>query len=330
MAKILVTGGMGFLGSHLIEQLLDQGHEVTIIDNMSTNAVDKDFFKGRAELITKSIQEADFSRLGKCDFLYHLACVVGPSGILKHAGRMGLDIMLDTKILNDFCIKNDAKMIDISTSEVYGQSGFISEESDKHIPGTVAVRTEYGAGKLLAEIMTINRAKVEPKLKYHIIRPFNISGPRQKPDNGFVLPRFVISALTNQPITVFGDGSQERAFTHVKEISSGIISIANSRFENESWNVGNPYNRTTILNLAKMVQEETRKMHPDKDPKIVFVDGKKIHGPLFEEVPDKLPHIDKIKSKVGWEPKVPLRQVVKETIQYYEPLVKKGFHYKMI
>ena len=329
MTKILVTGGMGFLGSHLVELLLEKNYEITIIDNMSTNAVPENFFENKVKLIKKSIQDVDFDKIGKFDYVYHLACVVGPSGVLHHAGLMGYNILKDTLILNEYCIKEKCKLIDISTSEVYGQEGFLKETTEKHIPGTIAVRNEYGAGKLLGEIMTINRSKVNKNLKYQIIRPFNISGPRQKPDNGFVLPRFVIAALTDQPITVFGDGKQERAFTHVRDMSGGIIKVAESKYENEEWNVGNPDNRTTILRLAELVVEETKKIFPEKKPKIEFMDGKEIHGHLFEEVPDKLPVIDKIREKIGWEPSVPIREIVKQTIEYYVPLIEKGFYFKV-
>ena len=199
--KTLVIGGLGFIGSHLVEKLMAEGDEVIILDNLSSNVVNPRFFD--CEVVTQSIADYDFNI--KADTVYHLASVVGPTGILKYAGKMAHSMITDTKKVMDFCADTGALMVDISTSEVYGHEGNLSETSHKEIAGEYQVRTEYGAGKLAAEIMVCNKAKVSD-LQYQIIRPFNVSGPRQQPDGGFVLPRFVVAGLTSQPLTVYGDG----------------------------------------------------------------------------------------------------------------------------
>lgn len=328
MDKVLVTGGLGFLGSHLVERLLKMGDEVTILDNCSTNTIDTSFFEDKCEIIIDSLE--NYNLIEKFDIIYHLASVVGPAGVLNYAGEIGPSIMRDTKKLMNYCIQNKITLIDISTSEVYGKSGFWKEDDDKRIPGSIAIRTEYGAAKLLAEISMVNKAKVEPNLKFQIIRPFNIAGPRQRPDGGFVLARFVISALTGQPITVFGNGDQVRAFTDVRDIVEGIIRIENSKYINEVWNVGNPSNRITIKDLAFEVKKTAIELYPSiNESEIVFIDPKKLYGGLYEEAFDKLPNVEKLQDKIGWEPTIPLKQTLQDTLGYYKSKVDNGYNFEI-
>lgn len=329
--KALVTGGLGFIGSHLTDKLLEEGVKVVIIDNKSTNVVKEDFYAGKkCSVITKSIQEADLSKLRSIDIVFHLASILGPTGVLKHAGDIGITTLSNTVKMRNFCIKRQIPLIDTSTSEVYGHSGILKEESDKIFPGEYQVRTEYGGGKMLAETALVNKAKFEKRLKYHIIRPFNVAGPRQKPNGGFVLPRFVIAALTDQPLTVYGDGRQRRAFTHVDDICDAILAVAKSNFNNEIWNVGNPANEMTIKKMAASVIKITKEKYPDKKPKMIFVDPKKLHGGYFAEIGDKVPYIKKIKSLVGWKPKISAEQVFADTIDFYAKKVEEGYYFKVV
>ncbi|MDO8515115.1 MAG: NAD-dependent epimerase/dehydratase family protein [bacterium] len=328
--KVLVTGGLGFIGSHLTEKLLKEGAEVVIIDNKSTNVVNEDYFKkGKCTVITKSVKETDLSKIKNVDIVFHLASILGPTGVLRHAGNIGIVTLGDTIKMRDFCLKKEIPLIDISTSEVYGHTGLLREESEKVFPGQYQVRTEYGGAKMLAEMALVNLAKFDSRLKYHIIRPFNVAGPRQKPDGGFVLPRFVIAALTGQPLTVYGDGSSRRAFTHVTDICDAILTIAKSKIINEIWNIGNPNNEMSIKEMAALVIKITKKMYPDKNPKMDFVDPKKLHGGYFAEVVDKIPYIKKISSLTGWKPKYSAKQVFAETIDFYAKKVKEGYYFKV-
>lgn len=322
--KAIVTGGLGFIGSHLTDLLLSKKFEVIIVDNKSNNTVDEGFFNNRCEVIVDDVAYA-IKDLPKVDAVFHLAAFVGPSGILKSPGIIGKIIINDISQIIDYCIKNKALLVDISTSEIYGHSGDLSETADRIFTGDYQVRTEYAAAKMLSEIMITNKAKVEKSLRYHIIRPFNVAGDRQRPDTGFVLPRFVISALTGQPITVFDDGSQKRAFTYVGDICEAILNIYNSKFKNEVWNVGNPNNKVTIKSLA----DKVAKKMPYKC-KIIFVDPKKIHGRLFSSVPDKIPNIDKIKKLIKWQPKISIDTVIDKTIFYYNMKVKNGYYYNIL
>ena len=219
-------------------------------------------------------------------------------------------------------------MIDISTSEVYGHPGSLFEDSSKVVAGKYQIRNEYGGAKMVAEMSLVNFAKVNPNFRYQITRPFNIAGPRQKPDGGFVLPRFVVSALTNQPITVFEDGKQERAFTDVRDVVNAIYLISKSKKINNIWNVGNEKNRMTIMELAFAVVSRVEKLFPElPQAKIITVDPKEIHGSLFARAIDKIPQVDKLLTNTTWSPQFTLQQTVDDTILYYADKIKNNNYY---
>lgn len=326
--KAIVTGGLGFIGSNLVDHLLDRNYDVTIVDNLSSNAVPPSAYEDTCNVIISDVKTATFPE--KCDVLFHLACFVGPTGILKYAGEMGEIIIQDTIKVRNYCIDNETKLIDISTSEVYGHVNTLSEISEKVFSGIYRVRTEYGAGKMLGEIVTVNKARVEPRLTYHIIRPFNVSGSRQQPNGGFVLPRFVIACLTNQPITIYGDGKQERAFTDVRDICEAILKIVDSQEINEIWNIGNIKNRMSIESLAHLVMEIYSQRSNGQKANAMYVDPKTIHGDLFAEAIDKLPYTEKIESKIGWSPRIPIEDSINRLFDYYEGKVKNGYYFKII
>lgn len=327
--RCLITGGLGFIGSYLTERLLDRGLETIIIDNKLTNVVNEDFFeKSNCKVFTQSIKDFDLDNLKDIDVVFHLASILGPSGILDYAGDIAVQTINDVIKLRDYCIKNEILMIDISTSEVYGHKGVLKEDSQKVFSGDSKVRSEYGIGKLASEIALINKAKIDSRLKYNLIRPFNVTGPRQKPDAGFVLPRFVISALTDQPITVFGDGTQRRAFTHVKDICNSILAIYDSDYQNEIWNVGRPKNEMNINEMADKIIDLTKTKFPGINPKKVYVNPKKIHGPLFEETADKVPYIKKITKFIGWKSQISSEQIFSEVLDFYKEKIDNGYFFK--
>ena len=326
----LVTGGLGFIGSHLVEKLIKNHIKIIIVDNKSTNVVDEKYFKDKnCSVIIESISKVNWSKIKKIDVVFHLASILGPTGVLKHGGDIAAITLSDTVIMRDFCLKRHIPLIDISTSEVYGYSGRLKENSKKIFPAEYQIRTEYGAGKMCSEMAIINKAKLNDSLKYHIIRPFNVSGPRQKPDGGFVLPRFVVAALTSQTLTVYGDGSQQRAFTHVNDICDAILAITKSNLFNNIWNIGNPQNKMSIKEMAQMVIDTTKQILPNNKQKMVFIDPHKLHGANFSEVQDKIPYIKKIKTLVGWNPKISSQQIVNDTIDYYLNKIKQGYYFKV-
>lgn len=315
--KILITGGLGFLGSYSIEKWKKNNWSVTIIDNLSTNVINPDDKICKdTKIIISDILKCKWADLESFDMILHLASPVGPAGILKHSGKMADYILSDIYWAIEGAKINKCPLIFVSTSEIYGHRDnavFLKEDDDKILRGNFAVRNEYSMAKLLCEIVLSNVSKVS-ELQYQIIRPFNISGARQLINGGFVLPTFVTQALGSSPITVFNSGEQVRAFTHVKDIIDGIylVSEAQKDLFNQCWNIGNSLNTCTINELADIVKNKI-----NTESEIVHVDPKTIHGPLYEEAWDKIPDASKAKKLLGWTPKYSKEQIVLDVIKFY-------------
>lgn len=316
--KVLITGGLGFIGSHCIEKWKENNWDIVVIDNLSTNAIPIEHpLAQKVELIQSDILNVDWNTLPKFDLILHLASPVGPVGVLKHSGNMARIILDDIYWAISGAKYNDCPLVFVSTSEIYGYrecKSYLKEDGDKVLHGDFTVRNEYAIAKLLSEIVLTNQAKINSNFKYQIIRPFNVTGKYQLPDGGFVLPRFVQQALNREDITVYYDGLQLRAFTWVKDIVDGIYltSIAPEEYWNEEWNIGNEKNERTILYLAKKVKEIT-----NTKSKICHVDPIELHGPLFAEAPEKIPNSEKIKELLGWQPTKGVDDVIQEVIEYY-------------
>ena len=299
MKKILITGGLGFLGSYSIEKWKKQGWQITIIDNLSTNVIEPDDqICDDCNIIIGNILDCSWESLKNYDLILHLASPVGPAGILKHSGKMADYILSDIYWAAEGARLNKCPLVFVSTSEIYGhrdKAVLLKEDDDKILRGSFSVRNEYSMAKLLCEIVLSNLSKVS-NLKYHIIRPFNISGARQLINGGFVLPTFVTQALGSNPITVFNSGEQVRAFTHVKDIIDGIylVSEAEKDLYNQCWNIGNSSNTCPINELANIVKAKT-----NTESEIIHVDPKTIHGPLYEEAWDKIPDATKAENLLG-------------------------------
>jgi len=328
--NILVTGGFGFVGSHLIDLLTKKYPEarVHVVDNLSTSALSPqellDELGARTNLTYDICSVEDFckkKKRTKWDKIYHLASVVGPAGVLEHAGNIIKSIVLDTYMMIDIALKCNARLVYVSSSEVYGRGkkGYCSELMEVRIPPKTTVRLEYGAGKLAAEIALINTVKVS-SLDTVIIRPFNISGPRQSGRGGFVLPRFIASAIKNLPITVFGSGKQIRAFTHVYDIVKGIVAGMEKGKRGQVYNLGNPKNKTTIDQLADMVIKLTK-----TSSKKVYLDPKTIYGQFYEEANDKYPDASKSMRELEWSPEFSKEQIILDTYKYMKNINKNKF-----
>jgi len=318
MKELLITGGLGFVGSYTIEKFKEDGnYNITIIDNLSSNVIDPadDIAEG-CTVMVQDILKYDWNDSQKFDMIIHLASPVGPVGILKHAGNMGRMIIDELYWSMEGALKFDCPLIFISTSEIYGfrdHLAFLKEDDNKMLVGTFKVRNEYSMGKLLAEIILSNTAKVKTKLKYHIVRPFNISGPRQLKAGGFVLPTFFDQAFKSEPITVYLDGEQVRAFTHVKDIVKGIYLLVQEKVPyNQIWNIGTRGNNVSIKELAQMIKKKTGSVS-----EIIHVNPKDLHGALYEEAWDKVPDSSKIVAELGWNPEYELQDVIDEMYQYY-------------
>ena len=317
--KILITGGLGFIGSHSVEKWKNLGYKITIIDNMSSNALsptDK-LFEG-CEIILEDILNVDITQLEKFDSILHLASPVGPVGVLKHSGKMASIIIDDIYWAINAAKHSNCPLIFISTSEIYGYRDgktYLKENDQKVLDGEFTVRNEYAIAKLLSEIVLSNTGKIDPNFKYQIIRPFNVSGKYQLPDGGFVVPRFVNQALNNEDITVYYDGLQLRAFTWVKDIVEGIYltSTAPEELWNGEWNVGNEMNENTILYMAEKIKEMSQ-----SNSQVVHIDPVLLHGPLFSEAPEKIPNSEKIKDLLGWKPTKGVDEILNEVVEYFK------------
>lgn len=317
MRRVLVTGGLGFIGSHLVERLLAGDAIVHIVDHGKNAAVEVNAFLGRLRKQGGRVRYdgprwvASACESGEYDEIYHLASVVGPVGVLHKAGTIALSIISDACAVANLALACRARLCLVSTSEIYGgglgeSRGSLHEDAQKMFLGPATARQEYAAGKLAAEIATMNSALRQTV----IIRPFNVAGPRQGPQGGFVLPRFVGQALAGKPLTVYGDGSARRAFTHVADICDGIVKSMQST-TSAAYNLGNSANETTILKLAQAVLNRTMSTSTIK-----YVDPRELHGARFAEAPDKLPDADLARRALGWSPAHGLDKIIDDTIQY--------------
>jgi nucleoside-diphosphate-sugar epimerase len=318
--SVLVTGGFGFIGSHLVERLLlTSDSRVHVVDDLSTSPIDVDGFvrdapdKARLSYDLCSVEEfCARSTRPRFDQIYHLASVVGPVGVLRHGGRIAGMMVNDTARVAALAMESSGRLVDVSTSEVYGggRDGYCSERDLKVIQPKVTVRLEYAVGKLAAEIALVNMTTISG-LSASIVRPFNVAGPRQSGQGGFVLPRFIAQADAGEPLTVYGDGSMIRAFTHVEDIADGLLAVMQRGRAGEAYNLGNPANKTTILELARRVVRLT-----GSRSEIRFVDPKTLFGPLFEEANDKYPDADRSIHELGWLPKHDLDEIILDTTAY--------------
>ncbi len=311
--EVLVTGGMGFIGKVLVRKILsERDYRVTIVDNLSSSVLDNDLSANSGV----TFFEEDFTTWvppkGIRYFqIYHLASPVGPVGVLKYKGVMGRIIVDQVYKAAQLALEMDGKLAEISTSEVYGRHPDNEREGqreniDKIVPANITVRLEYGVAKLLCEIMLKNLSR-DTSLRYNCVRPFNIVGPSQNDELGFVIPRFLKQALANETITVYGDGRQKRTFTHVEDFVDGLFRVMESDISGEIFNIGNPENICSIIELAGKIKEVT-----NSSSEIRFVDPKGIFGPDFEEAWNKIPNVEKLTAATSWRPKWPLVRIIRQ------------------
>lgn len=304
--RALVTGGLGFLGSHLTRRLIDEGWDVVVLDNAS-NAADWTSVVEGAHIVRQSIDEWE-PNIDAPEVIFHLASPVGPIGVLRHRGNVANRIIVDADIVACWAERWGATLVDVSTSEIYGwrEDAVCIESSNRVVGPGHSGRMEYTVGKLAAETMLLNRSD----LNLRIVRPFNIAGPRQSDWGGFVIPTFIRQALAGEPLTVHEPGSQRRAFTHVSDVVSGML-LALSRGENHGyWNLGNPSNVGTILELAHEVIDliGSKSTIQIVDPARLF-DG-------YVQAAEKIPNIDKAVTELGWAPVIGRAQILRDSLAW--------------
>lgn len=300
----IVTGGAGFIGSHLVDRLLADGHEVTVIDDLRSGQN----INPASRLVRLPISHAPRPAMDP-DIIYHLAGPVGPVGVLWQAGYIARDIIRDADIIRDWARYWGCPLVYVSTSEVYGlQAQPMTEQAPRIIAAGHSARMEYAVAKLAAETMLLNS-----DIDVRIIRPFNVAGPRQREDGGFVLPRFIRQAKAGEPLTVYQPGSQRRAFTHVLDIVDGIVKAGTVGRCRDVYNLGSPDNECSIMDLAWDVLSIVR---PDGwgvvAESVQIVDPRDLWGPEFHEAPDKVPDITFARQMLGWNPTRTRRQVIED------------------
>lgn len=317
MARIVVTGGLGFIGSHVTDVYLAAGDSVTIVDSAVSAVVDGSEYEDHpgCTVVRESVENyfAEHSVVEDADKVIHAAAHVGPAGILQYAGRLGPSIVEGTRCVIEACLEYDVPLCVFSSAEVYGRSGQLGERDDIRVPTQYNARIEYAIAKTLTEAMMAN--SLGHGLRGIVIRPFNIVGPRQSRAGGFVMPTFVQQALAGEPITVFETGGQVRAFTSAVDLGRFLTDFWDKATESENYlyNVGNPQNRTTVRGLAERVKSLL-----GSTSEIVHTDGRKIYGPMYMEAEsfEKVPVLEAAQS-VGWSPQIGLDELIMQTADYY-------------
>jgi len=308
MAKILVTGGSGFIGSHLIDRLIEEGNEVICVDNLITGqSANLDHLKENTHLrIIKHDVTKPLNINEKIDFIYHMASPASPQDYFNIPIETLLTGALGTKNMLDLAQKNNARFLLASTSEVYGDP--LEHPQNETYYGNVnsiGPRSCYDEAKRFAEAITMAYHR-KHRTNVIIARIFNTYGPRMRPGDGRVVPNFIIQSLKNEPITVNGDGSQTRSFCYITDLVDGLVKLIHSKVEEEAVNLGNP-DEMTITELAENIRELTC-----SNSKITYKN-------LPENDPTKRqPDITKAKKLLGWEPKVDLETGLKNTIDYFK------------
>jgi UDP-glucose 4-epimerase len=318
MTHTLITGGAGFIGSHLAEALLDRGDQVTVIDDLSTGRFEniapltaRPGFRFALETITN---ETVMDRLGsECDRILHLAAAVGVQLIVNDPVRT-----IETNVMGSEAVLRVAKryrrkVFLASTSEVYGKNNKVPfRESDDGVFGaTTVTRWAYATSKALDEFLALAYHR-QLSLPVVIGRFFNTVGPRQSAQYGMVIPRFVRQALAGEPITVYGDGEQSRCFCNVRDVVRAILLlIENPKAEGEVFNIGTT-EEISMRALAELIKARTRSASVLK-----FVPYAEAYNGGFEDMRQRIPDTAKIRGVTGWQPEIPLAQTLDETIEYF-------------
>jgi UDP-glucose 4-epimerase len=315
--RALLTGGAGFIGSHLAERLLELGHEVHVLDNLSTGSIDNiAHLKGRSgfsyviDTVTNEPLLAEM--IDQCDVVYHLAAAVGVKLIVEQPVHTIETNVHGTEVVLKHANKKKKLVVIASTSEVYGKSADVPfrEGADLVLGATVKHRWAYACSKLIDEFLALAYWK-ERKLPIVIVRLFNTVGPRQTGQYGMVLPTFVRQALAGHPITVFGDGTQSRSFTFVGDVVDALVRLAgDKRAIGEVFNIGNT-GEVTIADLAARVKTMTGSCSP-----IHYIPYDQAYEAGFEDMPRRVPDISKIRAFMGYEPKMQLDDIIRTVIEH--------------
>ena len=316
--RYLITGGAGFIGSHMAEALLERGDRVFIIDDLSTGSVDNiRHLKGRERFhysfdsITNKHLLAEL--VDESDVIFHFAAAVGVRLIVESPVRTIETNVYGTQLILDAASKKKKLVVTASTSEVYGKSDKIPfrEDADLVLGPTVKGRWSYAASKALDEFLALSywKEKGQPVI---VARFFNTVGPRQTGRYGMVLPNFVRQALENSPITIYGSGQQSRCFCHVKDTIEALLRLtSNQQAIGEVVNIGTEQ-EISIEGLAHLVKQRTK-----SNSKLEYVPYDKAYEPGFEDMLRRVPSLEKLQALTGFRPSTPLATIVDNVAEYF-------------
>jgi len=317
--KILITGGAGFIGSHLAERLLADGHQVAIIDNLSTGSLDNiESFKDNVNFhytIGSILNRELLDKLmDGVDQVYHLAAAVGVKYIIENPLLSLKTNIVGTDNVLELANKHKAKVLITSTSEIYGKSDQVPfrEEDDRLLGSTHISRWGYSCSKAIDEFMALAYFR-EKRLPVVIVRCFNTVGPRQTDQYGMVLPKFIKAALLDQPLVVYGSGKQTRCFADVSDVTDAFVKLMSTpECEGEIFNVGTTES-ISINDLARKVKSICR-----SKSRIDYMSYEEAFEEGFEDMMNRKPSLDKIHRFIGYDPRYSLDDIIKRMIEYYE------------
>lgn len=309
--RVLITGGAGFIGSHLCDALVSRGDTVTILDNLSTGSKENiAHLEGSIKVFHGDIRNKELVEdlVEENDLIFHMAAAVGVENILKNPiESISVNYHGSETVLNA-AAKLDRRILIASTSEIYGKNPNqpLSETDDRVVGPPQKFRWSYSDAKALEE-STAYALFLTKKLKVTTIRLFNTVGPRQTGEYGMVIPRFVKSAVFNEPITIYGDGSQSRVFCHVSDAVKAIIALSQiEETVGEVFNVGGQ-GEVSILDLAHQVVKVC-----NSKSKITYLDYKDAYAVGYEDMLRRVPNISKISNLIGWKPEKNLQDIIED------------------
>ena len=307
--KVFITGGAGFIGSHLCDSLVATGNKVVILDNLSTGSRKNiSHLEDKLEINIGDIRDKKLvnNLVADCDLVFHMAAAVGVDTILDNPIESISTNFYGSEVMLNAATEHNKRIIIASTSEIYGKNPKqpLSENDDRVIGSPQNLRWSYSDAKALEEASGYF-LYITKQLKISTVRFFNTVGPRQTGKYGMVIPRFVNSALRNEPIKVFGDGSQTRVFCHVDDSIKALLSIANNdECIGEVFNIGGKL-EISIIDLANMIIELL-----NSKSTITCIDYAKAYGIGFEDMLRRVPDISKIEKFINWRPEIDLEQII--------------------
>ena len=316
--RVLITGGAGFIGSHLSETYLQRGDEVFIIDDLSTGSIEnirhlKDHPRFHYTIESIHNQPVTAELVDQCDVIFHLAAAVGVKLIVESPVRTIENNVHGTEVVLSLANKKKKKVLVASTSEVYGLSAEVPFREDGNLVmgATNKGRWSYACSKAIDEFLALAYWR-EKKLPTIVVRLFNTVGPRQTGQYGMVIPTFVKQALAGRPITVYGSGKQSRCFCYVGDVVGALVRLMDAEDSvGEVFNIGSTQ-EISILDLAKRVKELT-----DSDSEIVFVPYDEAYEEGFEDMPRRIPDTSKVDKLVGFKPEKRLDEILEAVIEFH-------------